>query len=91
MRCSPSLLQGLQDFIPEEQSFDLMWIQWVIGYLTDVDLVKFFRRCQIGLKSGGFIVIKDNMFNGFVLVCGGNNTITKCIGVLLLCCYCCVF
>ncbi len=58
----------------------------MIGYLTDVDFVKFFRRCQIGLKSGGFIVIKDNMFNGFVLVCGGNNTITKCIGVLLLLC-----
>ncbi len=61
--------QGLQDFIPEEDLFDLMWIQWVIGYLTDVDLVKFLRRCRAGLKSGGFIVIKDNMFDGFALVC----------------------
>ncbi len=41
----------------------------MVGYLTDVDLVKFLRRCQSGLKSGGFIVIKDNMFDGFVLVC----------------------
>eukprot|EP01084_Bolivina_argentea_P274681 468233_1 len=63
------LCMGLQDFIPEKQSFDVMWIQWVVGYLTDVDLVKFLRRCQSGLKSGGFIVIKDNMFDGFVLVC----------------------
>ncbi len=60
--------QGLQDFIPENQSFDLVWIQWVAGYLTDADLVKFLRRCKSGLKSGGLIVVKDNMFHGFVLV-----------------------
>ncbi len=26
---------GLQTFVPEKGKYDLIWIQWVIGYLTD--------------------------------------------------------
>jgi hypothetical protein len=32
----------------------------VIGYLTDEDLVAFLKRCAVGLRRGGVIVIKDN-------------------------------
>jgi hypothetical protein len=28
--------------------------------LTDEDLVEFFKRCAVGLRRGGVIVLKDN-------------------------------
>lgn len=27
--------QGLQDFVPENGKYDLIWCQWVLGHLTD--------------------------------------------------------
>lgn len=51
---------GLQEFVPKDQYYDVIWIQWVIGYLTDDDLVDFLRRCAVGLRKGGVVVIKDN-------------------------------
>jgi protein N-terminal methyltransferase len=53
---------ALQDFAPEHSSYDCIWVQWVIIYLTDVDLVQFLKRCATGLKKKkGFIVIKENV------------------------------
>ncbi|GAB1286197.1 N-terminal Xaa-Pro-Lys N-methyltransferase 1 [Apodemus speciosus] len=52
---------GLQDFSPEPSSYDVIWIQWVIGHLTDQHLAEFLRRCKRGLRPNGIIVIKDNM------------------------------
>ncbi|XP_056147001.1 N-terminal Xaa-Pro-Lys N-methyltransferase 1 [Lampris incognitus] len=58
---------GLQDFVPEEGRYDVIWIQWVIGHLTDEHLVEFLRRCQSGLRPNGLIVVKDNVsFEGVV-------------------------
>ncbi|XP_054249422.1 N-terminal Xaa-Pro-Lys N-methyltransferase 1 isoform X2 [Indicator indicator] len=51
---------GLQDFIPEPNSYDVIWIQWVIGHLTDNHLSDFLRRCRAGLRPNGIVVIKDN-------------------------------
>ncbi|XP_013884671.1 N-terminal Xaa-Pro-Lys N-methyltransferase 1 [Austrofundulus limnaeus] len=52
---------GLQDFVPEAGRYDLIWIQWVIGHLTDDHLVDFLRRCGSALRPGGLVVIKDNV------------------------------
>ncbi|XP_038589640.1 N-terminal Xaa-Pro-Lys N-methyltransferase 1 [Micropterus salmoides] len=52
---------GLQDFVPENGRYDVIWIQWVIGHLTDDHLVEFLRRCQKALRPNGLIVIKDNV------------------------------
>ncbi|KAG7499139.1 N-terminal Xaa-Pro-Lys N-methyltransferase 1 [Solea senegalensis] len=52
---------GLQDFVPENGRYDVIWIQWVIGHLTDEHLVEFLRRCQKALRPNGLIVIKDNV------------------------------
>ncbi|XP_063065984.1 N-terminal Xaa-Pro-Lys N-methyltransferase 1 [Engraulis encrasicolus] len=58
---------GLQDFKPLPGRYDVIWIQWVIGHLTDDHLVEFLRRCQGGLRPGGLIVIKDNVaFEGVI-------------------------
>lgn len=58
----------LQEFTPEEGRYDVIWIQWCIGHLTDADFVAFFNRAKVGLKPEGFFVLKENVArNGFVL------------------------
>lgn len=54
------LVQGLQDFRPSPNSYDVVWIQWVIGHLTDFDVVTFLSRCSDGLREDGVVVLKDN-------------------------------
>ncbi|XP_069120820.1 N-terminal Xaa-Pro-Lys N-methyltransferase 1-like [Argopecten irradians] len=51
---------GLQDFTPEKGKYDVIWIQWVIGHLTDDHFVQFLQRCRDGLSENGIIVLKDN-------------------------------
>lgn len=51
---------GLQDFTPDENTYDVIWCQWVLGHLTDDDLSKFFKKCCIGLTQNGLIIIKEN-------------------------------
>ncbi|RLN59373.1 hypothetical protein BBJ28_00005339 [Nothophytophthora sp. Chile5] len=53
---------GLQDFEPTAASYDLIWLQWVLVHLTDVDCVRFLRRCKQALTPHGFVVIKENIF-----------------------------
>nr|CAG4649724.1 EOG090X0EJQ [Scapholeberis mucronata]SVE93909.1 EOG090X0EJQ [Scapholeberis mucronata] len=52
---------GLQKFTPETSVYDVIWVQWVLGHLTDEDLVSFLKRCKLGLKPKGLIVIKENL------------------------------
>ena len=52
---------GLQQFTPVKQKYDLIWSQWVLGHLTDADLLSFFKRIRSGLTAKGFFVIKDNV------------------------------
>uniref|UniRef100_A0A8D0HH16 N-terminal Xaa-Pro-Lys N-methyltransferase 2 n=1 Tax=Sphenodon punctatus TaxID=8508 RepID=A0A8D0HH16_SPHPU len=52
---------SLKEFTPPLRKYDVIWIQWVSGYLTDKDLLEFFIRCQNGLKENGIIVLKDNV------------------------------
>ena len=51
---------GLQDFAPKPNTYDVIWVQWCIGYLTDMDCVKFLMRMGACLRKGGVVVIKDN-------------------------------
>ncbi|CAN0273365.1 unnamed protein product [Discosporangium mesarthrocarpum] len=76
------LCYGLQDFVPENESYDLVWIQWVVGHCTDVDLLRFIKRSQAALKPGGIIVIKDNVCEGDVafVVDSVDSSITRSLG-----------
>ncbi|EOY25627.1 Methyltransferases isoform 2 [Theobroma cacao] len=59
---------SLQEFTPDAGRYNVIWIQWCIGHLTDDDFVSFFKRAKVGLKPGGFFVLKENIArNGFVL------------------------
>ncbi|KAL0737122.1 hypothetical protein Bca4012_013332 [Brassica carinata] len=58
----------LQEFTPADQRYDVIWVQWCIGHLTDDDFVSFFNRAKGCLKPGGFFVVKENLAKqGFVL------------------------
>ncbi|KAJ0252620.1 Alpha N-terminal protein methyltransferase 1 [Hirschfeldia incana] len=58
----------LQEFTPAAQRYDVIWVQWCIGHLTDDDFVSFFNRAKGCLKPGGFFVVKENLAQkGFVL------------------------
>lgn len=58
----------LQDFTPDVGRYDVIWIQWCIGHLTDDDFITFFKRAKVGLKPGGLFVLKENIArSGFVL------------------------
>ena len=55
------ICSGLQDFKPEESRYNIIWCQWVLGHLTDDDLVDFFKRCRKGLTKDGILIIKENV------------------------------
>ncbi|CAI7895948.1 unnamed protein product [Closterium sp. NIES-53] len=41
-RCWP-----LQEFNPDLGRYDVVWVQWCIGHLTDADLIAFLHRCFV--------------------------------------------
>ena len=52
---------GLEDWQPTEGvQYDLVWVQWCVGHLTDVQLIRFLRRCKSALNDNGVIVLKEN-------------------------------
>ena len=59
-RVGKFICSGLQDFTPDAGHYDVIWCQWVLGHLTDDDLVDFFKRCQLGLCPEGLLIVKEN-------------------------------
>ncbi|KAK4185175.1 hypothetical protein QBC35DRAFT_454532 [Podospora australis] len=52
---------GLEEWQPtEDTKYDLIWIQWCVGHLTDEQLVQFLKRCTSALNPDGVIVVKEN-------------------------------
>ncbi|GMH83156.1 hypothetical protein TrVE_jg3742 [Triparma verrucosa] len=52
---------GMEEFDFGTAKYDVVWVQWVIGHLTDEDLITFLNRAAAGLKPNGVIVVKDNV------------------------------
>lgn len=60
---------GLEDFDPATSTsdgdnigYDLIWNQWCLGQLTDIQLISYLRRCAIALhKPHGWIIVKENI------------------------------
>lgn len=54
---------GLAEWRPSEGAcYDLIWLQWCLGYLNDEQLVAHLRLCKSVLKPGsGWIVVKENL------------------------------
>ncbi len=54
-------ITGLEEWEPAAQTYDLVWIQWCLGHLTDRQLIEYLRRCGDALTGSGWIVVKENM------------------------------
>jgi protein N-terminal methyltransferase len=54
---------GLEDWSPgsNDVKYDLIWNQWCLGHLTDVQLVAYLEKCGKAVKEGGLVVVKENM------------------------------
>ncbi|XP_054738312.1 alpha N-terminal protein methyltransferase 1 [Anastrepha obliqua] len=52
---------GLQEFTPAAGKYDVIWCQWVLGHLTEIDLLNFFRRMRSGLSNNGYLIVKENV------------------------------
>ncbi|KAI8948781.1 alpha-N-methyltransferase NTM1 [Xylaria longipes] len=61
---------GLEEWRPDEAgdvSYDVIWNQWCLGHLTDMQLQEYFQKCKSVLsvdedgKVKGVIVVKENM------------------------------
>lgn len=52
---------GLQHWKPTANTYSLVWIQWVLSYLTDDDIVEFLQRCGESLVEDGVVILKENM------------------------------
>ncbi|KAG0648240.1 X-Pro-Lys N-terminal methyltransferase 1 [Hyphodiscus hymeniophilus] len=55
---------GLEDWSPAQSDglrYDLIWNQWCLGHLTDLQLVSYFEKCKKALRVGGLIIVKENM------------------------------
>ena len=58
---------GLQEWVPPPKTYAVIWIQWVLSYLTDHDIVTFLRRCGESLAvdtTSALIVLKENVCTG---------------------------
>ena len=51
---------SMQAWRPKAREYDLIWIQWCVGHLTDSDFLDFLNVCRRALKKTGLLVIKDN-------------------------------
>merc|ERR1711985_173664 len=72
------LLVGLQDFFPESGRYDVIWNQWCCLYLTDDDLVEYFKRCKAALRPRGLICAKENVvIDGAHVFDYDDNSITR--------------
>lgn len=55
-------LEDWADLRPEpELKYDLVWVQWCVGHLTDEQLLRFLERCKGVLSETGVIVFKENL------------------------------
>ncbi|KAJ8039398.1 N-terminal Xaa-Pro-Lys N-methyltransferase 1 [Holothuria leucospilota] len=69
--------RGLQDFTPQPKHYDVIWIQWVLGHLTDEHLISFLKRCKTGLADDGLICIKENISHEGVVLDDVDSSVTR--------------
>ncbi|XP_011817665.1 PREDICTED: alpha N-terminal protein methyltransferase 1B [Colobus angolensis palliatus] len=73
---------SLQEFTPPFRRYDVIWIQWVSGHLTDKDLLAFLSRCRDGLKENGVIILKDNVAREGCILDLSDSSVTRDMDIL---------
>uniref|UniRef100_A0A8C9H3Y6 Alpha N-terminal protein methyltransferase 1 n=1 Tax=Piliocolobus tephrosceles TaxID=591936 RepID=A0A8C9H3Y6_9PRIM len=72
---------SLQEFTPPFRRYDVIWIQWVSGHLTDKDLLAFLSR-RDGLKENGVIILKDNVAREGCILDLSDSSVTRDMDIL---------
>lgn len=52
---------SMQKFQIKVNTFDLIWCQWLLMYLTDADAVGLLKRASAGLADDGLFIVKENV------------------------------
>ncbi|XP_072176826.1 N-terminal Xaa-Pro-Lys N-methyltransferase 1-like [Diadema setosum] len=73
------ICRGLQDYSPQPEHYDVIWVQWVLGHLTDDHLIHFLRRCKAGLTENGIICIKENIARSGVVFDDQDSSVTRSV------------
>ncbi|KAJ2808361.1 hypothetical protein H4R20_000910 [Coemansia guatemalensis] len=68
---------GLQGFTPAEGKYDVIWCQWVLGHLTNSDMIAFLRRCASGLAPNGLVCVKENIARQGYIVDKEDSSVTR--------------
>ena len=48
----------------EDERYDLIWNQWCMGHLNDVQLVAYLELCRARIADEGYIIVKENITTG---------------------------
>lgn len=70
-------VSSLQNFNFDGAPYDVIWIQWVLLYLVDSDLIAFLKRAKKALGPKGVIIIKENHTRTGFFVDNDDNSITR--------------
>ena len=57
--------------------YDCVWVQWVLCYLTDHDILKFFNDCREHLNEGGMLFVKENVAEEGFYVDKSDNSVMR--------------
>lgn len=74
---------GLELWEPASETvYDIIWNQWCVGHLTDVQLVGYLRRCGEALrrengKATGWIIVKENLTKEEDVYDGIDSSVTR--------------
>lgn len=61
-RIGDVVVKGMQEWSPKDGvKYDLIWVQWCCGQVTDKQFIEFLERMVPYVESGGWIVVKENM------------------------------
>lgn len=47
--------------IEEKDVYDIMWIQWILIYVSDACLLNFLKKIQVCLKNDCCVIVKENV------------------------------
>jgi len=52
--------QRLEEFLPNPDCYDLIWLQWTLQYLVDEDVIRALTALRRSLRKKGLMVLKEN-------------------------------
>ena len=70
----------MQEFDFADHRYDVIWVQWVLCYLTDEDMVKFLVKSrENGLidKKNGMVFVKENVHDSGFYVDKDDNSVIR--------------